>query len=193
MKALLVIPLLTFLSSCGFNEPKTLNAKFVFFGWGDERIIKVRDFPNIPAFMNIDGLYVDAGYRYKQIHIFFIPVWNYDATWCGYIGSDDMYVPLSFIEVSQQAMLAGVDLPDSPLIPFWDEYGGKLLVGALLLAYIMYSSISESEEDGPYEFESKTEPATIDSEALLKLHELHSKGVLTDSEYEQKKKQLLNL
>src|SRR4051812_14379035 len=103
------------------------NAVPIFFSWGGEKIIKIANFPNTAEFKSREGKHIDAGYRYKQISIFFmpacfIPAWNYDGQWCGYIGESDHYLDLSRTVLTN---LSSIKLSDSPSLPFWDSYGGK--------------------------------------------------------------------
>ncbi|HEX9737250.1 MAG TPA: hypothetical protein VGG06_35245 [Thermoanaerobaculia bacterium] len=107
----------------------------VLFGWGGEKIAKVMDLPDTPDFRMDSGEYIDVGYRYKQLTIFFIPVWNYDEHWCGYIGRDNRYLSLDRSDLADLVATAGLQLSDSPSKPFWDAVGGKLLIGFILLAY----------------------------------------------------------
>jgi hypothetical protein len=105
----------------------------VFYSWGGEKIIKVADFPDTEEWKTREDKYLDAGYRYKQITIFFVPIWNYDEQWCGYIGHTDYYLNLNKTQLDSYAAAAGVKLPDEPGLSFWELYGGKLLVAALVL------------------------------------------------------------
>lgn len=117
---------------------KNVNSAPIFFSWGGENIVKVVDFPDNENFLSSDNRYFDAGYRYKQVSIFFIPVWNYDLNWCGYI-SDKYYLDLSKNQLGEYANLAQVALPDEPELDFWNKFGGKLLFLSVVIIYIMYS------------------------------------------------------
>ncbi len=119
----------------------------VFYSWGGEKIIKIMDFPDSSDLQRLDGNYVDAGYRYQQVTIFFIPVWNYNEKWCGYIGNDNEYLDLDRQSLSELAEAAGLSLPESPSLPFWDSIGGKLLLGVILLMYFGYKG-SGAEKKG---------------------------------------------
>jgi len=122
----------------------------VLFSWGNEGIAKILDFPDIEELKSGDSnQFIDAGIRYKQVSIFFFPVWNYDATWCGYIGSDKEYINLNYEQLNEIANGVKMTLPDAPEdgIQFWDKYGGKLVFGVLLLAFLMYSAASSKEEE----------------------------------------------
>ncbi|WP_204153576.1 hypothetical protein [Leptolyngbya sp. CCY15150] len=99
----------------------------VIISWGGERIIKVADFPDTDIFRTTDGRYIDPGYRYKQIKLFFIPVWNYGGQWCGYIGTTEQYLDIDKAQLDVFAGFGGIQLPDTPSLPSWDAYGGKLV------------------------------------------------------------------
>ena len=110
----------------------------IFYDYGGDNIIKVADFPRTDDFRTQEGEHVDAGYMYKQLRIFWIPVWNYDKKWCGYI-SGQRFVPLTKDKLDEAAALARITLPDEPPVPAWDVYGGKILfLGALLVVGFVY-------------------------------------------------------
>ncbi len=90
------------------------------------------DLPDSSTFQRPDGKYIDVGYRYQQFTILFIPVWNYNEKWCGYIGSDKEYIDFDKGALSEFAGTAGLKLPDNPSLPLWDSVGGKLLFGLIL-------------------------------------------------------------
>jgi hypothetical protein len=125
----------------------TASAAPVLFGWDKEKIIKVMDFPDNFQFKADSGEYVDAGYIYKQATIFFIPVWNYDGRWVGYIGSDTNYLQLNRSDLEEIAKSADLKLPESPSLPFWDSIGGKLLFILISLLYFGFKMMGGSEED----------------------------------------------
>src|SRR5262245_8540551 len=129
--------------------PSAVEAAPVLFSFGSEEIIKVADFPNTEEFQLRRGEYVDAGYVYKQVTIFFIPVWNYDGRWAGYVGKEDFYLDFKKEELDQLANLANVKLPESPTLPFWHAIGGKIVIGLILLLYFGWRFVSGAiDEDG---------------------------------------------
>ena len=111
-----------------------------FYEWGGEKIIKVMDLPNTETFKNEEGAYVDVGCIYKQISIVWIPLWNYDVRWCGYIGEGPNYLIMEEKNLSQLASQASLELPDGPSLPLWDSVGGKLL---LVIAGVVYIAIRD--------------------------------------------------
>ena len=116
----------------------SINAAPVFISFGGEKIIKVADLPNTKEYFMENGQFLDAGYVYKQVSIFFVPVWNYDGKWAGYIGSDELYLPLTKDHLDLIAAAENVTLPDTPPLSFWETVGGKLVVGLIFLLYFAW-------------------------------------------------------
>ena len=116
-------------------------AQAFFFEWGGEKIIKAQDFPDTPEYQTETGAYVDAGYRYKQIAVLFMPLWNYDGEWCGYVGTEDEYWPLSRSDLEAIAAGAGLQLVDDPPIPAWDAYLGRIVFILATLLYFFWRPI----------------------------------------------------
>jgi hypothetical protein len=115
------------------------DAKLIFVGWGGEKIIKIADFPDTPGFKN-GAKHFDLGYRFKQVTLFFVPVWNYGGAWCGAIpGDDGHFYDFSREQLENFAHAANITIPAEASLGAWDSFGGKLLVGALALAFLLYS------------------------------------------------------
>ncbi len=119
----------------------SINAAPVIFGVGNEKIIKVADFPNTEEFKTVGSKYVDAGYIYKQVHIFYIPVWNYGGRWTGYVGNDKNYLELTKAELDELAKEANVKLPETPSLSLWETIGGKLVFGLILILYLAWKFV----------------------------------------------------
>ena len=131
----------------------SVEAAPVLFGWGDEEIIKVADFPDTEDFEYSHGEYIDAGFVYKQVTVFFIPVWNYNGKWVGYLEKNENNLKLKKSELDQLAEKANVKLPESPTLPFWHSIGGKIVFGLILLLYIGWKFLPDSigDEESPTE------------------------------------------
>jgi hypothetical protein len=119
-----------------FAGARTAEAKGIpiFYSFGSEKIVKVADFPDTEDYQLQSGEYVDAGYMFKQVQIFWIPLWNYGGNYCGYVGKDDTYMEIPKAELDSMAAAAKVTLPESPSLGLWNSMGGKLIVGVLALA-----------------------------------------------------------
>lgn len=116
-----------------------------FISFGGEKITKIADLPDTEDYQLESGEYVDVGYMYKQVSIVFIPVWNYDLQWCGYI-DDETYMDATKEDLDAMAEAAGVTIPDASL-PFWDSIGGKLVLVLLVGAFIAYSVFSSDDDE----------------------------------------------
>jgi hypothetical protein len=107
---------------------------------GGEKIMKVADFPDTPEFevlarddrfppRPIDQpkkVFIDLGYVWKQDKLLTCPVFNYKGHWVGYTGNGISYIPFKEAELQELAKNANIVIPESPDIPFWDAWGGKL-------------------------------------------------------------------
>lgn len=128
--------LLTVLAAFLFVSARSAHAKIgipIFYSTGTEKIVKVADFPDTGAFKLADGSFLDAGYKFKQVQLFWLPLWNYGGEWCGYEGKDDSYIILTKAELDSFALSANVKLPESPSLGFWNAFGGKAIVILLLI------------------------------------------------------------
>ena len=117
-----------------------------------DRIIKVADLPQTPEF-EIDArpafaapndkssskVHLDVGYIWRQNKLFFLPIFNDDGHYIGYTGSEVSYIPLSKDEVADLAAQGNVTLPSAPSIPFWDAWGGKLALIAIIPPFLFLS------------------------------------------------------
>ena len=111
-----------------------------------ERIIKVADFPDKPEFqreikqqnaVTSEKFYIDAGYAWTQTTYFWCPITNDTGRYVGHVGKDDKFLPMSPEEINRMAKTAQVVLPQSPSLPFWDAYGGKLVGLVILIVVIL--------------------------------------------------------
>lgn len=91
----------------------------------------------------IDGDNFDMGFRYKQFSILFIPVWNWDKKFCGYLNSKE-YVPLKPKVVDQLFALHNQEKP-SFVLPLWESIFGKLLLLFLGFCYLIHLSQKSSD------------------------------------------------
>lgn len=124
----------------------------MFYGTA-ETSVKVHDLPDeFPFLVGAEQVPMDVGYCYKQLQILFVPAWNYNEHYCGYI-DDKRYSDISkenLLELSKALSLDTSWDNDEPKIPFWDRIGGKLVLGAVVL-FAIYRGIrnkrEEAEED----------------------------------------------
>ena len=123
----------------------------VFFGWGGETLYKVVDLPDTTEFKLNDD-YVDIGVKYKGITLFFLPIWQYEVSYIGFIPDSENYYEFTEQEILGMAEIAGISiLPVSDVkLGFWTAWGGKLvfliLVG-LFFAFVIKAAKEEEEEE----------------------------------------------
>jgi hypothetical protein len=106
------------------------------FSLGGETITKIVDLPNNKDYM-LNDLYVDIGIVYKQFKIIAVPILNYDKRWCLFSGST--YWECEKAEIDEIASGIGITLSRGMELPFWDAWGGKLLLlGILTVCSLLY-------------------------------------------------------
>jgi hypothetical protein len=118
-----------------------------------DRIIKVADLPNTPDFqvetrpqyapptIAPSKVHVDVGYVWTQNKLLFFPILNTEGRYVGYTGSDSQFIEFKKGELDEWANKANVSLPKEPSIPFWDAWGGKLLLIVLIPPFALLSLI----------------------------------------------------
>ena len=82
-----------------------------FFSWGGDALEKIADFPDTEQFKLNDD-FIDAGIRYKEFEILFLPIYQYDFGWIGYVANSDIYYDLGSKDFLIIANAAQVRLPD---------------------------------------------------------------------------------
>ena len=121
-----------------------------------ERIIKVAELPNTPEFeiearpqfappmsVKAEKVHLDIGYLWNQNKLLFFPIFNDNGRFVGYTGSDVQYIELKKGEVEDLTTKANIPMPQTPSIPFWDAWGGKLLLAVLIPPFVVLSLFVE--------------------------------------------------
>lgn len=137
--------ILCMLLACGIS---TSSAKgFVVYG-NDPVITKVLDLPMNEEFTVIadDGkaYHADLGVMYDEFSLFWVPIWNYgDKKYVLFTDTkvgeyDNTYVDLTSEDVAYlQSQFGGI--PTEPELPFWNAFGGKLILLLLLVIGIFFN------------------------------------------------------
>lgn len=110
--------------------------------YGGEGIIQVIDLPDTEEFQTQDGQYVDIGYIYKSVEIFFIPVWNYDGRLVGMVEQSDEYIYLSSAQMSEILASSNNEYPVGPYLSIEQRFGGKLVL--LIIIFLLISKLIKS-------------------------------------------------
>lgn len=105
----------------------------IFYSTG-EKLEITRDLPEDFTFE--DGTHMNLGVKYNQFSIFWIPVWNYgETTWAYVNDARDTYSDeVTPEELEMFKTEYGIDVPEKPVIGFWNRIGGKLVWLAVILA-----------------------------------------------------------
>ena len=119
-----------------------------FFSWGGDALEKIADFPDTEQFKLNDD-FIDAGIRYKEFEILFLPIYQYDFGWIGYVADSDIYYDLGRADLLIFANAAQVQLPDEIKLGFWKAWGGKLILVLVLVVYVGYQIQRSKEESEP--------------------------------------------
>ncbi|MEN9353166.1 MAG: hypothetical protein RL318_491 [Fibrobacterota bacterium] len=119
----------------------------LFYSSGTEKIVKGAEFPDTDDFRTQSGEYIDAGYKFKQVQLFWIPLWNYGGEWCGYIGKDDAFIEIPKPALDSMATVAKVTLPAAPSLGIWNSYSGKAIIGLLLLGILAIVLMPAGKDD----------------------------------------------
>ena len=123
-------------------------AKPAFFGYGDH-IKRVADLPDIEE-MKVQGRYVDIGYCYKQLSIMFIPVWNWEERYCGYV-DENTYSDVGkedLLEISK-ALNADTSWDDGKSkLSMWERVWGKLAFAGVLLLFMLFNLLKSNKSEG---------------------------------------------
>ena len=115
-----------------------------------DRIIKVADLPNTPNFevnarqrydigAKPEKVHLDVGYLWSQNSFLVFPILNTDGRFVGYTGSDSQYIEFSKGELEDLTTKANIQMPQAPSIPFWDAWGGILLLLVLIPPFVVIS------------------------------------------------------
>ena len=115
--------------------PTLAYAKVAFWSFGGEKFVKVEDLPDTDEWRDDAGTYQDAYVIYKHGWILWIPVWNWDARYVLSSGGGMYY---EFANESDVARLTSKHGPPTKAIPFWENIGGKILWGFVILIWAFF-------------------------------------------------------
>ena len=116
-----------------------------------DRIIKIADLPQTPDFevdsrpqfappsMPVQRVHIDVGYIWKQNKLLFLPILNDNGHYVAYTGRETQYIEFKKGELEDWTGKANITLPQNPSIPFWDAWGGKLLMIVLIPPLVLLS------------------------------------------------------
>lgn len=109
-----------------------VSARGVIIYSNGEKIEVVKE---VPADIQlIEEEHVNVGVMYEQFSIFWVPMWNYGETVYVLVNdAGDTYWDLSAEEVQYLNEEHAMELPETPVIGFWNKIGGKIIWAAVIL------------------------------------------------------------
>jgi hypothetical protein len=142
MRTIKLLFLFSFFTFCLINSAQAKGIP-IPVSFGGEKINEILNLPNDSTTMYSNGSYLNIACIYKQFSILWIPIWNWDEEYCISIeGSKDHYGEKIDKERAEEiAKIYDLKLPSaSP--SFWNKFGGKLIILALL-ALILSGAFSK--------------------------------------------------
>ena len=126
----------------------TVNTQAFVWSAGGEKLSLAQELPDTEEWLAENGTALDIYVLYKEFWILWVPLWNYDARYVlsGSGGKDAFFY--DFVDSSEEAQIKteyGLGSPESA-IPFWNRFGGKLLLAVIILGWIK-SKYGSSTED----------------------------------------------
>jgi hypothetical protein len=103
-----------------------------------DKISLIAELPNTAEYA-IDGAFVDVGIVYNAIDYEGVSFFNFNKRWCLFNGNS--YWVMDKERLDEIAQLAGITLPKKIALPFWDEWGGRILLVSIGIVFILGSII----------------------------------------------------
>lgn len=88
---------------------------------------------------------LNVGYRYKQVNILWIPIWNYEGEYCFVNDSEDTYYDLTEEEKTYLTENHDAKFDGSPL-SIWNKAGGKVILGGIFF-FILWGYLPSKNKD----------------------------------------------
>lgn len=123
---------------------------FVFFG-NSQKLSEVYELPNEEYFQTDNGEHLNLGISYKVFSIFWIPLLvTEDPSFIYTVeGNDDFYYEINSDAVKSIAEEYHIaDIESLKEVPFWDAWGGKILILVVILFFVFASMGSHDTEEG---------------------------------------------
>jgi len=117
----------------------TQETQAFIWSFGGEEIAKVADLPNTDEWMTDDGDHADLSVIYQQVWILWIPIWNWDARYCGSTARSRENTEFYPMDGDTSEFVSKYGSPEG-MIPFWDRIGGKLVWALIILIWGKWQS-----------------------------------------------------
>jgi hypothetical protein len=136
----------------------TGQAQAGLFSFGGDSMMTLVDLPNSAEYKTENGENVDIGYLYKSVSILFVPIWNYDGRLVAVIeGNDSTYINLERAQIDLILQENRLELPPEPYLDMWTQFGGKLILLAVL-GYFGFNFYNSQKQARNYFSDKETVP-----------------------------------
>ena len=140
-----------FIISLFLLSPISSKAKgFIFFFGNSQKVSEVYNLPHEEYFQTDNGEHVNLGVSYKVFEIFGIPLLLTEDPSFVYTveGKDDLYYNINDDAIKSIAEEYDIeDIESLKEVPFWDAWGGKILILAVILIFVIASMASGNSAD----------------------------------------------
>ena len=102
--------------------------------------------PSTDEWRTEDGGHADLSIIYKQAWILWIPIWNWDARYCGSTASSRQSTTYFPLLGGDSEFVSKYGSPEGA-IPLWDRIGGKLVWALIIFGWIGIKSMSSDEDE----------------------------------------------
>jgi len=103
-----------------------------------DKIIKIRELPDVTTFQLKDGDYYDLGSMYTVKRFLWLGYSYETPNYVGYLNSQERYVPLSAEDLNKIAGVARIQLPQNAQLSFFDKYLTRPFLVVLLSLFGYY-------------------------------------------------------
>ena len=115
-----------------------------------ETFIKVLDLPKDYEMEYNERVYhADLGIKFYQFSLFWIPLFNYGEKKYVYLNErkdDYVFIELTSDDVSELQDIYGSSvIPSDPELPFWDVWGGKMVLILIIIVWFGYKRIAKDD------------------------------------------------
>ncbi|WP_027418447.1 hypothetical protein [Crocinitomix catalasitica] len=88
---------------------------------------------------------LNVGYKYDQINLLWIPIWNYEGQYCLVNAAEDTYYDITDEDKAILTETYGANLEGNPL-SIWSKIGGKLII-LIILGLVVKGMLSSKDDE----------------------------------------------
>ncbi len=148
MKTRFIIVFLLLISAMNVKATEMLDIP-ILWDLGDD-IIHVMDLPDTEEYSYTDDdgekHYVDLGIKHGQFSLFLLPLINYGDKEYVFYSDNGFFSSDTYISMPSEALSSlkqTYNLSDEPELPFWDAWGGKIVMILIILVFVYGVKLSD--------------------------------------------------